>query len=428
MSASADLTASALPTLNAMAMSFNVYPMVLKYFENRIEELGSPSILAYILTLIIVHGILLIQATLTLVLKLSCRAKSGKLWLWRKQHLLDQEVPYLIPNGHFIIEPLQILGCIFFELSTLVAYIAIRWPDVARKLPALHATCLFWIAVSCVPGFIGFWWSGWSAFYALFLTPTHASRSSHGQIARTYHNPILMNVVCMGVPVLISLFFIIIGIFLTAKHEKAGEIYATFSIQLRHLSETWKPNDPNTVDNNRRLSALLQRLLSEAGEILHTLQCMAIGWAITAITIVTVWLRWPNKFMTRTNLMTPFSTLLSKFYVGTAISVGKVTQRTLKMATGRATLITYASKDTKSVSQLDSSGLDDGLELRVESNHFQVSQPSHPSGIKKSVSALSLRRNLYLLRASCGLMVIYLGFNFCISIIIATKAPILMMS
>lgn len=211
-----------------------------------------------------------------------------------------------------------------------------------------------------------------------------------------------MNVVCMGVPVLISLFFIIIGIFLTAKHEKAGEVYATFSIQLRHLSKTWKPNDPNTVDNNRRLSALLQRLLSEAGEILHTLQCMAIGWAITAITIVT-------------------------FYVGTAISVGKVTQRTLKMATGRATLITYASKDTKSVSQLDSSGLDDGLELRVESNHFQVSQPSHPSGIKKSVSALSLRRNLYLLRASCGLMVIYLGFNFCISIIIATKAPILMM-
>jgi len=401
MSASADLMAKALPTLNSMAMSFNVYPMVLNYIDSRTVELSSPRILAYDLALIFVHGILLIQATLTLILKLSYRAKSGKIWLWRKQYLMNHAVPYLIPNGHFIIEPLQILACIFFELFAAVVYIVIRWPDIARKLPAFHSTCLFWFAVSCVPGFIGFWWSGWSAFYALFLTPTHTSSSSHGRISRMYHCPILMNAVCIGVPVLISLFFIITGVFLSAKHDKVGVAYATFLIQLRHISETWKPNDPNTVANNRRLFVLLERLLAEGGGILHTLQFMFIGWAITVTTIVT-------------------------FYIGTAISVGKVTRRTLKMATGKAMLITYDSNDTKSVSQLDSSGPDYEHESKVQCNQPQVSQLSQPSGIKNSVSSLSLQRNLYLLRASCGLMVISLGFNFCVSIIFAIKVRLLL--
>jgi len=357
--------------------------------------------MAYDVTLFIVHGILLIQATLTLVLKITHRSKSGKLWLWRKQYLLDQTIPYLIPNGHFIIEPLQILGCIFFELLTSVLYIGVRWPDTLRKLPTLYETCLFWFAVSFVPGFIGFWWSGWSSFYALLLTPTHASRSNHGRFARMYQSPILMNTLCIGVPVLISLFFITIGVSLSTSHAKVEKAYATFLIQLGYLSEIWKPNDPNTADNNRHLFDILRPVLAGGREILHTFELMAIGWAITAMMIIT-------------------------FYIGNAISIGKVTRRTLRMATGRATILTYAAKDTKSVSQLHTSGCDDELELKAESNHPQFSQPPQPSGIMKSVSSLSLQRNLYLLRASCGLMVISLGFNFCISIMFVIKARLIL--
>jgi len=206
MSASVNL-AEALPTLNSMALSFNVYPLILKYVKNRRVALGSPRLLAYDLTLFIVHGILLIQATLTLVLKITRRSKYGKIWLWRKQYLLDQTIPYLIPNGQFIIEPLQILGCIFFELLTVVIYIGVRWPDTVVKRPVFHETCMFWLGVAFAPGLIGFWWSGWSSFYALLLIPTHASHSNHGRIARMYQSPILMNTVCIGVPVLISLFF-----------------------------------------------------------------------------------------------------------------------------------------------------------------------------------------------------------------------------
>jgi len=166
MSASINL-AEALPTLNSMALSFNVYPLILKDVNDRRAAVGSPRLLAYDIALFIAHEILLIQAILTLVLKIAHRSKSGKLWLWRKQYLPDQTIPYLIPNGHFIIEPLQILGCIFVQLLTVVIYIGVRWRDTVWKLPALQETCLFWVAVAYTPGFIGFWWSGWSAFYAL---------------------------------------------------------------------------------------------------------------------------------------------------------------------------------------------------------------------------------------------------------------------
>jgi len=400
MSASVNF-AETLPTLNSIALSFNVYPFILKDVKDRRAAGCPPGLLAYDIALFIAHGILLIQATLTLVLKITYRSKSGKLWLWRKQYLLDQKIPYLIPNGHFIIEPLQILGCIFFQLLTIVIYRGVRWPDTVWERPAFHETCMFWLAVSLVPGFIGFWWSGWSSFYAIFLTPTHASRSNHGRISRIYQSPILMNTVCIGVPVLISLFFITIGVSLVATHANVEEEYSIFIKELLHLSEIWKPNDPNTVENNRHLFDAMRRILTGASKTLHTLQTMAIGWAITAMIIIT-------------------------FYVVNAISVGKVTRRTLRMATGRATLLTYAAKDTKSVSQLHTSGYDDELESKAQSNHPQLSEPSQSSGMMKSASCLRLQRNLYLLRASCALMVISLGFNFCISIMFVIKAPLIL--
>jgi len=210
-----------------------------------------------------------------------------------------------------------------------------------------------------------------------------------------------MNTLCIGVPVLISLFFITLGVSLSTSHAKVEDAYSTFIKQLLHLSEIWEPNAPNTVDNDRHLFDAMRRILTGASKTLHTLQIMAIGWAITAVIIIT-------------------------FYVVNAISVGKVTRRTLKMATGRATILTYAAKDTKSVSQLHTSGCDDELQSKAESNHLQVSPPSKPSGMMKSVSSLSLQRNLYLLRASCGLMVISLGFNFCVSIIFVIKSPLIL--
>ncbi|PLW17919.1 hypothetical protein PCANC_03369 [Puccinia coronata f. sp. avenae] len=150
-SLSSDLS-EALPTLNAVTSSFNAYPFILETSEGHKRRLAYRSLLSFDVALIVVHLTLLIQATITLGLKLFLRAKNGKIWLWRKHYLLDQAVPYLVPNGHFIIEPLSIIGAIFFELFSIIVFIVLRNPQIGESLPGLHASCLFWFAVSWVPG------------------------------------------------------------------------------------------------------------------------------------------------------------------------------------------------------------------------------------------------------------------------------------
>ena len=78
---------------------------------------------------------------------------------------------------------------------------------------------------------------------------------------------------------------------MSTSHAKVEEEYTTLIIQLRHLSEIWKPNDPNTVENNRHLFDDLQRIITGARKTLHTLQITAIGWAITSMIIIAVCLR-----------------------------------------------------------------------------------------------------------------------------------------
>lgn len=393
-SPSSDLS-EALPTLNAITLSFNAYPFLTKTVGDQKKHLAYRSLLSFDVALIVVYLTLLIQATITLGLKLFFRAKNGKIWLWRKHYLLNHAVPYLVPNGHFIIEPLSIVGSIFFELFSIIVCIVVRNPKIGESLPGLHASCMFWFAVSWVPGFIGFWWSGWSAFYVLFLTPTHTAGSSR-TYTRLSHHPILMNTVCIGVPVLMSSFFIIIGAILSAKHKRVGETYGVLLTSLHQFSDLWKPNDPNRLNNNEHLFNVFQSILAEGSQILSLLQIMAVGWAVIAVCII-------------------------MFYVATAISIEKVTQRTMIMAKGRGTFPTFRSQPTLSMRHLTASGRHDNVDSTTEIDHYPGSPPSYQTETMKSPSFLNIERNLYFLRTSCGLMVVSLGFNFCTSVVFANK-------
>ncbi|PLW17900.1 hypothetical protein PCANC_03356 [Puccinia coronata f. sp. avenae] len=397
-SPSPDLS-EALPTLNAVTSSFNAYPFILETSEDHKRRLAYRSLLSFDVALIVVHLTLLIQATITLGLKLFLRAKNGKIWLWRKHYLLDHAVPYLVPNGHFIIEPLSIIGAIFFELFSIIVFIVVKKPQIGESLPGLHASCLFWFAVSWVPGFIGFWWSGWSAFYVLFLTPTHTASS--GKYTRLFYHPILMNTVCIGVPVLMSSFFIIIGAILSSKHKRVGQAYDVLLTSLHQFSDFWKPNDPSRFNNNEHLFNVFQSILVEGSQILYLLQIMAVGWAVIAVCII-------------------------MFYVATAISVGKVTQRTMMMAKGRGRFPKFRSQPTLSMSSLTASGRHDNVDSKTKADHYPGSTPSYQAGAMKNPSFLNIERNLYFLRTSCGLMTVSLGFNFCTSLVFANKIPTLL--
>ncbi|KAA1078244.1 hypothetical protein PGT21_031580 [Puccinia graminis f. sp. tritici] len=388
---------AALPTLNSMSLFFNPYPFIIKSIEDSKSQFAYRDLLSIDIVLIVVHFVLLIQATITLGLKLFFLVRNdqrSKIWLWRKHHLIDQPIPYLVPNANFVIEPLQIAGCIFFELFGIIIYMVIENPELGMSFPGLHASCLFWFAVSFVPGFIGFWLSGWSAFYVLFLSPTHDAGAIR-RPQRIIHHPIFMNIMCIGIPVLMSGFFATIGILMTMKHKRVGDTFEAIIVKLDELSNSWQPNNPQTAENNQSLMDMMESLLSEGSGIFDLLQLMAIGWATIAMFII-------------------------MFYIGTTISVGKVTKRTMAIANGKTTLMKISSKYLLPKSKDVISESRDDLDSTDETACSQTAPELSPS-FRNSVSANSIQRNLFFIRISCGLMIIALGFNFCTSLIVVVK-------
>ncbi|WAQ86805.1 hypothetical protein PtA15_7A534 [Puccinia triticina] len=386
-----------LPTLNSMSLILNPYPFILHAIEEQKLQFAYRNLLSFDLALIVVHLVLLVQATITLALKLFFLLKNGQrsqIWLCRTHYLVDQAVPYLVPNGNFVIEPLQITGCIFFEFFSIIVYLVIKNPNLGMSIPGLHASCLFWFAASFVPGFIGFWLSGWSAFYVLFLSPVHSTGSSGGRKRILYH-PVFMNAMCWGVPVLISCFFTVIGIVMTVKHKRVRDAYEVLFTRLHQLAEDWKPNNPQTLNDNQHLVNIMEFLLAEGSRIFDLLQLMAIGWATTAVVIIT-------------------------FYIATMITIGKVTQRTMSIANGRSTLFQHSSKNLLSKPKNLISESHDDLNSKAETDYSLVTLSTKPA-FRNSVSANSIQRNLFFIRTSCGLMVIALGFNICTSLIFVAK-------
>ncbi|POW22650.1 hypothetical protein PSHT_01066 [Puccinia striiformis] len=381
-----------LSTLNSMSLLLNPYPMILKAIEDQRTHYAYPHLADYALVLAIVHSILLIQASITLGLKIYFLIKNGqrdKIWICRLHFTLDYErIPYLIPNNNFVIEPLQIMVLSF--------NLVVKYPTIRSSFPGLHASCLFFFAVSFVPGFVGFWLSGWSAFYVLFFTPNQDTR---GERRKTiFHHPRFMNTICIGIPILVSCFFSIIGVILTVKHLRIGSAFEELMTDLHQFTIDWKADNPTTFDNNQRL-------------ILKLAQLMAIGWATLSILII-------------------------MFYLGTTISIGIVTKRTMAIATGRAKLFKdISSQDllSRDKSKLHMGGSQDLSDLNAASTEESLATSAKHRHInRQSISTINIQRakyiqrTLYFLRTSCGVMMIAMGFNLCTSLIFVHKARALL--
>jgi hypothetical protein len=89
-----------------------------------------------------------------------------------------------------------------------------------------------------------------------------------------------------------------------------------------------------------------------------------------------------------------FVSYLSQFYVATAISVGKVTQRTMMMAKGRGRFPKFRSQPTLSMSSLTASGRHDNVDSKTKADHYPGSTPSYQAGEMKNPSFLNIERNL----------------------------------
>ncbi|KAI9613689.1 hypothetical protein KEM48_003688 [Puccinia striiformis f. sp. tritici PST-130] len=361
-----------LSTLNSMSLLLNPYPMILKAIEDQRTHYAYP--ISPITRL----------SSITLGLKIYFLIKNGqrdKIWIWRLHFTLDYErIPYLIPNNNFVIEPLQIMGCLFFELASIIVYLVVKYPIIRISFPGLHASCLFFFAVSFVPGFVGFWLSGWSAFYVLFFTPNQDTR---GERRKTiFYHPRFMNTICIGMPILVSCFFSIIGVILTVKHLRIGSAFEELMTDLHQFTIDWKADNPTTFDNNQRLVNLMEYLLLQGSQILKLAQLMAIGWATLSILII-------------------------MFYLGTHDFHWD---------------IEAACGGSQDLSDLNAASTEESLATSAKHRHIN----------RQSISTINIQRakyiqrTLYFLRTSCGVMMIAMGFNLCTSLIFVHKARALL--
>jgi hypothetical protein len=151
---SADQLSQGLSLVNSMSMTFDPYPLILQAIIDQQKKLTHPDLPRFAIILGVVHTILLAVAAVTLILKV-LRPQNGerqKIWLWRKHYVADQTIPYLVPNGNFVIEGLQICGCVCYLMFVVGVYWTVKFPQSTPDV--VHAGILFWHAVALVPGML----------------------------------------------------------------------------------------------------------------------------------------------------------------------------------------------------------------------------------------------------------------------------------
>ncbi|KAA1068892.1 hypothetical protein PGT21_004974 [Puccinia graminis f. sp. tritici] len=386
---SADQLSQGLSLVNSMSMTFDPYPLILQAIFDQQKKLIHPDLPRFAIILGVVHIILLVVAAVTLILKV-LRRQNGerqKIWLWRKHHVADQPIPYLVPNGNFVIEPLQICGCVCYLLFVFGVYWTVKYPQSTPDV--VHAGVVFWHAVALVPGSTAFWLSGWGAFYVVYLAPGQANSGRSPHKKNIIQHPLVMNTICISIPVLIAGYFLFVGIAMFIEIKQVINTYELVTLRLNQLSVGWKPNDPTSLENNRILFDIFITLSEKTNRLISMAQAEALGWATVSITMIA-------------------------FYISTTIATVKLLKNSLLMA-GRCQSV-YQKPDPQEKSK-------ESLNSSTASKTRDCESKSNLSGyiFKNYLSLTRLQRSYYFIYISCGIMAIVLGLNFTTSVLFAIK-------
>lgn len=268
----------------------------------------------------IVHSVLGTLSLISLYFKIFKKNENGerrKFWLWRKHYSSPESRPHYVPNGHFIIEFLQLIGCILLSSYSYITYKFCLSPE--RSAPGIYSTMAFWMATSFVPGFIGFWLNGWSTFYVVLSSPTTKDKSTLSARVFTSH-PIVMNVVCIGVPVLIVIFYGGLGITQAMVHQNLFNNSMLLIKTLTSLANVWTPDNPMNPHNNRVLVSILENVLADATSTLHMFRVIGFTWTALSIIIIL-------------------------FYTASTIGIARIFRSTIDTARGSPSIILRSKGD-----------------------------------------------------------------------------------
>ncbi|WAQ89247.1 hypothetical protein PtA15_10A671 [Puccinia triticina] len=379
--------------INSMSAVLNPYPFILQIITTQQQKLANYSLPTVVVTLGVAHLTLLLLAAITFILK-SLRKDNGKrrkIWFWRRHYLLDHEIPYLVPNGNFSIELLQIFSCCFYILFSATTYVVCKYPQVPS--PVTHASIIFWYAIAIVPDAAAFWWGGWGAFYLVFLSPTRLETVQSKRKIPFIHQPLFMNTICLGVPVGFATYFLSVGTKMAVELKQIIELYNLLLRTLGELSALWKPDDPLHSENNQILFNILEALSKKSTQISYLAQTETYGWAVVSVSTIA-------------------------FYLGATIAAGKLLKHTLLIATGEKVLGEKPAHQGKSSGFLNQS-------ISTIDSKVARSEEFKPTFVQ-CPSTLRLKRGYYFIYISCAIMFAVLGLNVCISIIFALKTKMVL--
>lgn len=266
--------------LDFLSPWINPYSIALNFFDKAQNSFYAEirSFSYFFIVLIPLHSVLWFMALVSLCMKIFRKDNEGKrrkLWICRRHYTSTTSRAHYVPNGHFIIEFLQLIGCMLILAFSSLAYNFCRDPERAGL--GFHSSILFWLVAAFTPGFIGFWLNSWSTFYVVLFSPSAVNLVLPNKNTFIL-SPLLMNTLCIGIPVIITVFYLAMGIFLSVLHRKLGEDFKLLKIFLTELSDHWEPTVNLTSEQKYALVSILERTFKESNEVFEVARLVAFTW------------------------------------------------------------------------------------------------------------------------------------------------------
>lgn len=372
-----------LALMKALASFINPFTLLLNKISIVDSPLVSPKIVKTIIAIMALHSFLAIQAIATLVFRLTRKenGKRRKIWFWRKQYIYSgQKCPHYEPNGNLLIEVFQAIGCTCLAIWDIIIYRVATQSIVSYSN---FGTGVFWLIACHLPGIVGFWFSSWSALYLILICPKQPTFSTTNRKNLAW-NPWVMNSFCIGIPILIIVFFGVLGINLSIQLEGLKNTHSFLKTSLSQSRSLWLPGRELDNATTQLIAEPLKVLVGQCAQLIWNYQVLAFSWVAV-------------------------SAFMLSFYSIATIALWGFLKRTFMLASGRSRLVLRQA----SYSQVHhDSKVAIGDILNTSAPHESINVEAEvPQRESNHGFAYKLRKNYYLVCASGALMAIALVVN-----------------
>ncbi|KAA1087143.1 hypothetical protein PGT21_023665 [Puccinia graminis f. sp. tritici] len=388
--------------MKTVSPALNPFSFLLDAINRLDSALSTPQYWKLVVVNLVIHMLLALQAAIALTWKFSRNKRvdgqsAARCWFWRQRYVFaSQQRPYCEPNGNQILELCQLIGCTCLEVYYVCLY---RMTKNLALSYSNFGSAAFWFTLSHLPGIMGFWFASWSALYLVLLCPQRSEVNPTSKKNPVW-DPILMNVLCIGVPILLVIIFSVLGIILSIQNHDLSTNLRFLRITLAQLATMWTPEVPQIDPQTIQLFAKpLDILIQTTRRLIRSYQVIAFSWAI-------------------------MSMLMLIFYSVTMAAIWRILHNTIKVASGKAPLMIKLEKEFENheaKQTIDSTTAEHGLKTLPKPACSSPPLSDIPTKEINPGLACQLRRNFYFLSVSCTLMATCLVCNIFFGLLLGIK-------